>query len=258
LTLIPLRTQALDHAVVLTGFAGGRSGAWLRELIGAEGIRDAFVETEAPLRVGFMASSAAADHPTTLLPNGFPVTLSECETLLSRVAGLLASARLVIISGSVPHPAADALYLDLLALCDRWSVLCWLDAYGPAMRQALAGPVAPGLSKPNRQELGDGLRWDRVEELHITDGSGCIEVKSRHEGGWRVWPPPIRQINPIGSGDCYVGGLAHGWLLGLAIEDRLRYAASAGAANASQQEVAMITPHQVTPLLHQAVVKRVN
>jgi len=237
------------HSVVLTGFAGGHSGAWLRELIRAAGIREACVETAAPLRLGFMASGANAEHPTTVLPNGFPVSAQECQSLLERIDALLDSARLVIASGSVPDPVAEDLYVQVLALCARRAVPCWLDAYGPAMGRALAGPVAPSVSKPNRDELDPGFHWDRVEELHITDGGGAIEVNSQREGRWRVRPPAIRQVNPVGSGDCYLAGLAHGWLLGRTLADRLRYAASAGAANALRQDVAMIAPDEVAPWL---------
>ena len=66
-----------------------------------------------------------------------------------------------------------------------------------------------------------------------------------------MFPPTIRQINPVGCGDCYFAGLAHGWLTGFSWEERLRYAAAAGAANALRQDVAMIGPEEVGPLLDQ-------
>lgn len=236
------------HAVALTGFAGGHSGAWLRDLVRAEGIHDAFVETAAPLRVGFMAAGPDSHHPTTVFPGGFPVTAAECRALLERVSGLLDSVRLVTASGSVPDPEAVDLYAEVLAVCDGRKLPCWLDAYGPAMQRALVGPVAPALCKPNREEYAEIARWDRAEELHVTDGGGAIDIR-RREGRWRVLPPAVRQVNPVGSGDCYLAGLAHGWLREMAVEDRLRHAAAAGAANALQQEVAMIRPDDIAPLL---------
>jgi fructose-1-phosphate kinase PfkB-like protein len=244
------------HRVALAGFAGGHSGAWLRDLIRAEGVADACVETAAPLRVGFMAAGFDADHPTTVLPCGFPVTAAECQALLARIDALLGSARLVIASGSTPHPAADDLYLELLALCARRGVPCWLDAYGPAMGRALAGPHPPALAKPNREELAD-FDWERVEELHITDGDRPIDIRCRREGRWRVTPPDIRQVNPIGSGDCYVAGLAHGWLLGWPWPARLRYAAGAGAANALRHDVATALPEEAEALAQRAIAARV-
>ena len=245
------------HRVALAGFAGGHSGAWLREMVRTEGVVDACVETEAPLRVGFMAQGGCGtQHPTTVLPSGFPVTLAECKALLLKIDSLLDSVRLVIASGSVPAPVADGFYVDLLALCARRGVPCWLDAYGPAMGLALAGPVPPPLAKPNREELASGRHWDRVGELHITDGANPVEVGSQQEGRWRVTPPAIRQVNPIGSGDCYLAALAHGWLSGWGFADRLRYAASAGSANALKLEVATISPAEVEALLSQVRVER--
>lgn len=244
------------HRVVATGFAGGHSGNWLRELVRGDGVEEAFVDTAAPLRVGFMASGRNAEHPTTVLPNGFQVTPDECQALLERVETLAGSARLVIASGSAPHPHAEGLYADLLALCERHSTPCWLDAYGQAMKKALLGALAPKLATPNRQEFDPGVDWSRVEELHITDGAEAIEVVSHSEGRWRVLPPSIRQVNPIGSGDCYLAGLAHGWLLGLSFEERLRYAAAAGAANALKHDVATITPREIEPLLEQVSMER--
>jgi len=246
------------YRVALAGFAGGFSGAWLREMVRAEGVEDSFVETAAPLRVGFMAQGHKAGHPTTVLPSGFPVTLAECKALLLKIESLLGSVRLVIASGSVPDSLVNGFYVELLNLCERRHVPCWLDAYGPAMGLALAGPVAPVLAKPNRDELVSGKHWHRVAELHITDGENPIEITSQAEGRWQVVPPLIRQVNPIGSGDCYLAALAHGWLQRFNFEDRLRYAASAGSANALKLGVATVSPAEVQALLGQVRVERLG
>ena len=245
----------LGHRVTLTGFAGGHSGAWLRDLILAEGIKDAFLCNDAPIRVGFMASNPQADHPTTVLPAGFSVTSSECEALANRVRERLDNMSLLIISGSVPHSNANDLYRILLEHSQQLGIPCWLDAHGPALRQALGGNVPPDLAKPNLSEYGQSDNWDQVAELHITDGEQPVEVRSHQEGLWRITPPSIRQVNPVGCGDCYLAGLAHGWLQGLPFVERLKLASAAGAANALRPDVAMIDWGGIECLLDRVVVE---
>lgn len=248
----------LGHSVMLTGFSGGHSGAWLRDLVRLEGIEDVFVETTVPVRVGFMASSTGQPHPTTVLPYGFPVTSDDCARLLKKVAALLPKTRLVIISGSVPDPAANDVYAEILELCERAGIPCWLDAHGPALIKALGSGHTPQLAKPNREEFAQTDQWHQVRELHITDGGEPVEVKLAGAERWRVTPPPIQQRNPVGCGDCYVAGLAHGWLLGWPIEERLRVASAAGAANALRVDVAMITPREIEAQSHAVTVERLG
>jgi len=248
----------LGHSVMLTGFAGGHSGAWLRDLVRQEGIGDVFVETSAPVRVGFMASSPIQHHPTTVLPNGFPVNSDDCSRLVEKVAALLPKIRLVIISGSVPHPVANGLYAEILELCKHAGIPCWLDAHGPALIQALGSDYPPQLAKPNREEYAQADQWHQVRELHFTDGGGPVEVNLAGAERWRVTPPRIQQRNPVGCGDCYVAGLAHGWLLGWPIEERRRVASAAGAANALRADVAMITPREIEALLDSVTVERLG
>jgi len=248
----------LGHPVMLTGFAGGHSGAWLRELVRTEGIDDAFVATTAPVRVGFMASSERHQHPTTVLPNGFPVTHDECDLILRKVETLLAGTRLVIISGSVPDPAANGLYAAILELCGMAGIPCWLDAHGTALNQALESSHPPLLAKPNREEYSQTDLWHRVKEVHITDGNAPVEVSIAGEGQWQVTPPAIQQRNPVGCGDCYLAGMAHGWLLGWPLEERLRMASAAGAANALRTDVAMISRYEIESLLGAVKIDRLS
>jgi fructose-1-phosphate kinase PfkB-like protein len=241
------------HQVVATGFAGGSEGTLFSELVAADGIEPAFLATTAPLRVGFQAvgerGTAAA------LEDGFPVTVAEVERLLRRVGDLARDADLVIVSGSVPDPRLVDLYRKLLDILAEAEVPCWLDAYGPAMDAALAGRNPPVLAKPNREEYaGFERRWLSCRELHLTDGKGAITVRSP-VGMFRVVPPPVAEVNPVGSGDSYLAALAHARLEGLPMAAQLAYAAAAGAANAARADVAAIGPAEIQPLVHATLVE---
>ena len=248
----------LGHPVIITGFAGGHSGAWLREIIRAEAMEDAFLDVAAPVRVGFMASCDEDNHPTTVLPNGFPVTPEECAVLLERIEGWLPRVALVIISGSVPDPIAESLYAEILRLSQQAGIPCWLDAHGPALRKALAGAFPPDLAKPNREEYPQSQDWEKIPELHVTDGDRPTLIRLRDQGHWRVTPPPIQQVNPVGCGDCYLAGLVHGWSQEWPLEQRLRFASAAGAANALRRDVAMISRGEIESLLDSVWVERLR
>jgi tagatose 6-phosphate kinase len=247
----------LGENVTVTGFAGGHSGAWLRELVIEEGITEAFVETDAPMRVGFMAAPSQFDHPTTLLPTGFEVKDDECATLFQRITDLLTpDVGLMIISGSVPCHSVAAYYPKMIELASLRGIPCWLDAHGEGLIEGLSGTFPPILAKPNREEYQESNNWKRIPELHITDGENPVEVFLAGFPAFRVRPPEIQQINPVGCGDCYLAGLAYGVMQGWDIEDRLRFASAAGTANAARQDVAQINRAEIDRYLQAVKVER--
>jgi len=67
----------------------------------------------------------------------------------------------------------------------------------------------------------------------------------------------VQQVNPVGCGDCYLAGLAHGWIRQWSPEQRLRFASAAGAANALRQDVAMISPREIESLVDSVFVERI-
>lgn len=227
------------HQATACFFAGGATGQMVQDLVTQDGIDTLAIRTASRLRVGFICAGQADREQGALLENGFAVQRDEADELLNQVSAQLGTFDLVMISGSVPDPQLNGLYVRLGAACAAAGVPCWIDSYGAAMDQALAGPHPPALSKPNRQEYAQSTDWQRVEELHITDGGASTEVRSAH-GHFTVIPPAVSEVNPVGSGDCYVAGLIHGRLSGWDVDQQLAYAAACGAANAARWDVAQI------------------
>ncbi len=240
------------HRVVAAGFAGGASGASIADLVAADGMEPLFVSTAARSRIGFQIAGGKG-AATAVLEDGFAVTPSEIGIFLNELRRVLPDKDLVIVSGSVPDASCRTLYRMILDCCAVAGVICWVDAYGEAMQEALAGPHPPALVKPNRQEYERSRAWVTCPELHLTDGGD--EVRVRHPTQrLRVTPPNVAEINPIGSGDCYLAALAHARLDGMPLEAQVRYAAAAGAANAARADVARIGPEDIQPLVDQVQV----
>lgn len=239
------------HRVLAAGFAGGDTGAQLVDLVAADGLEPAFTRTAARTRIGFAVT--AADGTSAALESGFAVTEAELAQCVRAVTDRLRGCDLVIASGSVPDAVCTPLYRLVLAACAAAGVPCWLDAYGPAMREALTSGHPPALAKPNREEYDRDRAWLACPELHLSDGANPLRV--RHPAGrFRVVPPVVAEANPLGSGDSYLAGLAHARLSGLALPDQLRYAAAAGAANAARADVARIGPADIAPWIEKVAV----
>jgi fructose-1-phosphate kinase PfkB-like protein len=236
------------HRVIAAGFAGGESGRQFADLIAADGLEPALTPTAARTRIGFIClDQGDARGNTSVMEGGFAVTSEELGALVTQMRRLVIGADLCLVGGSVPDPSCAPLYRLVLEVCHQAGVPCWIDAYGPAMDQALAAAHPPELAKPNREEYGaDGRPWLACRELHLSDGPR--EVHVRHpQGRFRVAPPTLEECNPVGSGDCYLAALAHARLAGWPLAEQLRYAAAAGAANAARADVARIGPADIEP-----------
>lgn len=239
------------HRVAALGFLGGAAGEVVGRLARADGLEDAHTPIAGETRMGFVAVDPAGGN-TSLMERGPAIAETERDALLNEMERRLPVARLVLVGGAPPPgEVCRGLYAQVLKLCAAARVPCWVDAYGPAMDAALACPHPPALAKPNREELAATPgAWQRVEELHISDGPAPIELRCPG-GRFRVMPPAVREVNQVGSGDSYVAALAHARLSGWPLERQLAYAAAAGAANAARADVAMIGPAEIEPLVGQ-------
>jgi len=73
---------------------------------------------------------------------------------------------------------------------------------------------------------------------------------------WRARSPVVRTVNPVGSGDCLVAGIASGILRGWEHERCVRLGIACGAANAAVWDAAGATKEQVEALLGRVVLER--
>ena len=101
-----------------------------------------------------------------------------------------------------------------------------LDTSGKTLKIALEAATKPALIKPNQEELAGLLgvpAATTVEELKeqlnspLFDGVDWVVVSlgskgalAKHEGVfYRVNIPKVNAVNPVGSGDSTIAGLAH-------------------------------------------------
>ncbi|WP_329195970.1 1-phosphofructokinase family hexose kinase [Streptomyces sp. NBC_01435] len=243
--------SALGHETVVTGFAGGSTGAVLRELLAARPadapapgtapapLTDALVTVAGNTRRTIAVVDRATGDTTQLNEPGPLVTADEWTALLGRYEELLAGADAVALCGSLPPGIHVGAYAELVRSARAAGVPVLLDTSGEPLRRGIA--ARPDLIKPNADELAqltgsrEPMRATRDARRRGAHGviaslgpDGMLAVTP--DGIWQAAPPARVPGNPTGAGDSAVAGLLSGLVEGLSWPDRLRRAVALSTA----------------------------
>ncbi|MFP1626288.1 1-phosphofructokinase family hexose kinase [Streptomyces sp. 5K101] len=231
--------SALGHDTVVTGFAGGRTGAVLREMLAPLAPRDAFVPVGGTTRRTIAVVDDASGDTTQLNEPGPTVTPEEWSAFLAAYASLLAEADAVALCGSLPPGIHVGAYAELVRRARAAGVPVLLDTSGEPLRRGIA--ARPDLIKPNADELAQltgsreplrATRDARRRGAHAVVGSLGPDglVAATADGIWQASPPTAVRGNPTGAGDSAVAGLLSGLVDGLPWPARLARAVALSAA----------------------------
>lgn len=243
-------------------FLGGPIGDLCAALLRRDdGLDPLITPTEAPTRVILTVRTENSPRQTAFFDPDPAITAAEADALFHAVEAALAEGGVtgLTLSGSSPAPVTHGLYSDLIALARSRKVPVFLDTYGPAL-EAIWG-FWPEVIQLNRREAALHLRQSSVTEADVlamleswsrhgvrfgvvTDGAGAVLIRHRHTI-FRATPPTIEAVNPIGSGDCLLAGLADALLSGLDPEPAIRHAVGAAVANALVWDAGSIDPEEV-------------
>ena len=72
---------------------------------------------------------------------------------------------------------------------------------------------------------------------------------------YKVSVPKVNAINPVGSGDSYVAGIAIGLARNYDIKDVLKLASACGTANAMEKETGSVKKEVVDELINQIIIE---
>jgi tagatose 6-phosphate kinase len=254
--------HALGEEATVTGFVGGDSGKFIREQLNGWDISHDFITVGPRTRTCVTVIDRSSGAVTELVEEGRAVEPIAWESLRERVSDLLSSATMLTLSGSLPPGGPQDFYAYCVAQANQRGTLTIVDATGQPLLQAL--PHRPFIVKPNRSELAkamdvpvdtDAALRDAIKRLIalgpkwavITEGKAGAIV-SNGEQFWRVRPPEVKAINPIGSGDSVAAGLAVAILRGQTLPDAARLAIACGAANAITPTAGLVRPDDVAAL----------
>ena len=224
----------LGDDVLATGLLGGHMGAYMGDLMDADGIAHDFTPIAGETRV--CISILHEGNQTELLESGPEVSADELAAFLARFGELVVKADCDAGRGATASAAG---------------VPVLLDTSGASLDAALAADAKPALVKPNLTEINDLLGTaftpDDLPGLQETLSSderfagipwvvvsmGAAGSVAFHEGrAYRATSTPIEAVNATGSGDSTIAGFAHAVAAGMGPEDVLRYGNACGKLNA--------------------------
>jgi tagatose 6-phosphate kinase len=249
----------LDHDITATGFIGGYFGKWLENQLDHDGIAHNFFPIDAETR-----SSIAVLHDggkqTEILEAGPTIAPEDASAFLDHFDKLLDQTDLLTISGSMPQGLPEDYYTQMIAHAGAKNVKVLLDTSGATLKSALEAPVKPLLIKPNEEELAGLLNrsvdktdyatlkqaltdpiFDGVDWIVVSLGSAGAFVKHQDKF-YHAAIPKIQVVNPVGSGDSTLAGLAIGIHDGKSDEDIMKTAMTTGMLNTMEAETGFVNP----------------
>ena len=89
----------------------------------------------------------------------------------------------------------------------------------------------PGIQDvPAAHQAAKTIQQSGISQVVLTLGK-LGAVLASEAGVWFAYPPEIKAVCTIGSGDAFLGGLVFSWIHHVADPDGLRRAVAAGSAN---------------------------
>jgi tagatose 6-phosphate kinase len=246
--LSPARQRTLEFR----GFVRGKVNRAVRvsEIASGKGANVARVARQLGARVKLLAPTGiepricqtliAGSTVTELVEEAPPLPKMEVREIVRRFDREQKRARLVVLSGSVPPGGGDDFYARLIR---RTCVPVLVDAHGRQLVNAMR--ARPFVVKVNRDEVG---RTTGAEWLVISDGAKCVEARHGRER-FSFTPPRVNAVNPIGSGDAMLAGMAVALARGETMREAIRLGIACGAANALTELPGFVNAADVKRLL---------
>jgi 1-phosphofructokinase family hexose kinase len=231
---------------VALGFAAGRRGQRLAELLRARGVRPDLSPAQGETRQIVIVVEWERHGQTWLMPQTLAVRPAHEHHLEERAARWLPNSSWLVLCGSLPPGCSPKLYQRLIKRAHRAEIPVLLDTRGTALTEALS--TEPDAVKLNREELEATLRRRLLTSAALVAGlrrllargarlaictlgaQGALVVT--REFGWRVTSPRVETRSSAGSGDAFTAALLKWKEDGADWPEALRWAAAAGAAKA--------------------------
>ena len=260
----------LKEDCIVTGFVGGKSGEFIEEKLKDYGINQDFVKIKGETRecLAFITDDLVQ---TEILEPGPIVSEYEQQEFLQKYIELINNCDVIVASGSLTKNVPSTFYRNLIELANAQNKKFLLDTSGEALKEGIEGK--PYFIKPNKDEI-EALTGRKISSVE----DAVREIKEFHKKGikfviislgkdgsiaginnelYRVTFPQVEAVNPVGSGDSYVAGIAIGIQRKYDVKDILKLASACGTANALEKETGVVSESVVKELFDKVEVNKI-
>lgn len=264
----------LGQKVAGSGFLGGDLGNFIAKKLSGDNIENWFMQISGETR-NCIAILHDDGKQTEILESGPKITETEADDFLDHLEKYLDQIDLMTISGSLPKDLPTDFYSQLIELADRHGVQTLLDSSGEPLLKSLTSLHGPYLIKPNQDEIAQiaGQKIDDFDQLKkillenpLLSSIPWVVVSLGKDGamakvGMNLFYakiPKIEAVNPVGSGDSTVAGLAYALNRKADVEDVLKTAMTTGILNTLNAKTGCVDASLFENYYSQIVIKKIN
>lgn len=264
----------LGQKVAGSGFLGGDLGNFIAKKLSGDNIENWFMQISGETR-NCIAILHDDGKQTEILESGPEITATEADDFLDHLEKYLDQIDLMTISGSLPKSLPTDFYSQLIELADRHGVQTLLDSSGEPLLKSLTSLRRPYLIKPNQDEIAQiaGQKIDDLDQLKkillenpLLSSIPWVVVSLGKDGAmakagmdlFYAKIPRINAVNPVGSGDSTVAGLAYALNRKADVEDVLKTAMTTGILNTLNAKTGCIDASLFENYYSQIVIKKIN
>lgn len=269
----------LGSKVWATGVLAGKNGELVRSILEKEKFSIDFLDIDGETRnaITIMHNNGIQ---TEMIEVGPYVNETIEEEILKKIIqqnNISTNIEVICLCGSV-NSKNENLYQNFIKIIKKKlgnDIKILADISRTQLKNVLESDYKPYFIKPNIHEFSEIIDTvvNTKEEIvyhlknsNLFDGVPLIIVSCGEDGAiakfnkeiYDLEIPTIDLVNPTGSGDATVGGVAYALDNKLTTEEILRYAMASGVANAMEEAVGFVDKKNVDDIKNKIIIKKLN
>lgn len=264
----------LNSPVVASGVLGGAIGQFIEKKLDEINIKHNFMPIDQESR-NCIAILHDDMQQTEILETGPLLTDKDEANFLKHFENSLDNISVVTISGSLPKGLSIELYAEMIEIAAIKEIPVLLDSSGEPLKVSLSSKHKPFLIKPNQEEiaqligkpihdlielqevLATNSLFEGVEWVVISLGADGALVKHNTEF-FRLTIPKIDVVNPVGSGDSTVAGLASAIAVDADDVEVMKTGMTTGMLNTIEKQTGFINNELFNEYYKKVTLKKLN